>query len=308
MGGGRFDPMDYASYKSTHVDGKSQSQVFRNSTMSAAVDPKHFKSGMRESVDSTDNPESTPIAIFCDQTGSMGYLAEEIIRTGLGVIVTSLYDRKPVSDPHVLVGALGDAHNNENAPIQASQFEASAKPLLEQLQQLFLEKNGGGNGGESYSLAHLFASRQTTFDAWNKRKKKGFLFTLGDEPVHGTNISYIKNRAVTKEQAKLYLGLDLEADMSAEAIYAEASERWEIFHIDVKGKSQPTWEHLLGDHFIKLSNIDSLGEVIVSTIQVISGYDKDAVISSWSGDTSIAVAEAISGLPSAAVAGSVARL
>ena len=307
MGGGRFDPGDYAAYRSQHVDGKSQSQVFKQTTMHAAVDPKNFKSGMRESVDSADNPRSTPIAIFCDQTGSMGVLAEQIIRTSLGTIVTSLYDRKPVSDPHVLVGAIGDAHNREQAPIQASQFEASALPLLDQLQKLYLERNGGGNGGESYALAHLFASRMTSHDAWNKRREKGFLFTLGDEPIHGTIHSYVKS-GVTKDQAKLYMGLDLEADMTAEQIYAEAAERWEIFHIDVKGTEQTTWRHLLGEHFIKLPSLDLLGEVIVSTIQVLSGHDKDDVAKSWGGDKSLVVARAISGLPSKATAGAVARL
>jgi hypothetical protein len=39
-----------------------------------------------------------------------------------------------------------------------------------------------------------------------------------------------------------------------------------------------------------------LPEIIISTMQVVNGEDKDDVIKSWSGDTSLVVAKAVNGL------------
>jgi len=304
MGGGRFSSADYSSFRSSHTVGKSTAQVFTSRSMPEELDPLKFKDGRRESVDSADNPNSLPIAIFCDQTGSMGALADQIIRTSLGVIVESIYQRGFDFDPHVLVGGIGDAYNREQAPLQASQFEASALPILEQLKKIFLEANGGGNGGESYSLAHLFASHMTTFDAWNKRKRKGFLFTLGDEPIHGAN-HY--REGVTSDQAKQYLGLDFEGASAAE-IHRQAAERWEIFHIDVRDREQDTFRSFMGERFLKIPSIDILGETIVSAIQVTLGDDAQKVAASWGGSTAVTLAKTLSGLPSATAGGAVARL
>jgi hypothetical protein len=61
------------------------------------------------------------------------------------------------------------------------------------------------------------------------------------------------------------------------------------------------WTDLMGQRTILLSDIDKLSEVIVSTIQVVRGTDVDTVTKSWSGDTSLVVAKAVSGLGSLAV-------
>ena len=61
------------------------------------------------------------------------------------------------------------------------------------------------------------------------------------------------------------------------------------------------WTDLLGQRAILLSDISKLSEVIVSTIQVVRGTDADTVVKSWSGDTSLVVAKAVSGLGSLTV-------
>jgi hypothetical protein len=55
---------------------------------------------------------------------------------------------------------------------------------------------------------------------------------------------------------------------------------------------------------IGLKDHRKMSEVIISTIEVIEGRDKDAVAHSWSGDTSLVVREAIKGLTAAGAAGS----
>ena len=80
MGTTRWCPEDWAHYvdKSSH---KSRSEIFRHS-LDRDLNPLHIK--MRESCDSEANPQSTPIIVAVDQTGSMGFLAEVLISKGLG--------------------------------------------------------------------------------------------------------------------------------------------------------------------------------------------------------------------------------
>jgi hypothetical protein len=262
--------------------------------MDAGLDP--LKITVRESVDSEANPNSTPIIIAVDETGSMGQLAEIVIKKGLGVVMGEIYDRKPVSDPHVMCMGVGDAEYDE-APLQVTQFEASIV-LTEQVEKIYLEAGGGGNRGESYNLAWYFAAFKTKCDAITKRGRKGYLFTIGDEaPLPG----------LTKEQIKRFVGDDLQDGLSNEDLLAVLSPNWEVFHLIIKPvSSQPVkqaWTDLLGQRAISVSDHEKLAEVIVSTIQVTEGHDVGAVTSSWSGDTSIVVSNAISGLTKTSTAG-----
>lgn len=286
MGGTRFSADDWAAHAAS-AKTKSTSQLFRATTIDKALDPVNIK--VRESVDSPANPESTPIILFVDETGSMGELARIIIQKGLGIIMTEIYDRKPVTDPHILIGGIGDAFT-DNFPLQPSQFEAGVQPLLDQIPKIVIEGNGGGNGGESYLMAWYFAALKTKTDAWDKRQKKGYLFTIGDEEPH---------QVLTKEQIKRFFGDDVEADMSARDLHDLACQRWEVFHLKVRPESRyrrAPWVELMGERVIDVTDTDKLAEVIVSTMQIIEGQDAQQVQSSWDGSTNIVVREATKGL------------
>ena len=145
MGGGSWSSQSWSNYSQTNVSGKTQSQVFSSNQLDEGLDPKKFTNGIRESVDSADNPLSTPVAIFTDVTGSMGRTAEAVIRK-LDVVCQELLDRAPVTDVHLLTGAIGDAYTDRSA-FQATQFEADIR-IAEQTQKIYIEGNGGGNGGD----------------------------------------------------------------------------------------------------------------------------------------------------------------
>jgi hypothetical protein len=260
--------------------------------MDPDLDPSKFK--LRESRDSDDNPLSRAIMIFTDVTGSMGHLSQEVL-SAFDVVCTELYDRKPVADPHILTGAIGDAYC-DSGPLQATQFEADIR-IAEQTRKLWIEGGGGGNYGESYALPWLFGAEKTALDCFEKRGQKGFLFTVGDEPLLGAEKlkTNPRNRgcnfAVTKDQAKQFLDLDLQADLTAEEVYAMATRTWEIVHICVSGDSSPyrpgvmdSFGEILGDRLLFLQDTALLPELIVSSIQVIAGHDKDAVAGSWKDD------------------------
>ncbi|GLS22126.1 hypothetical protein GCM10007874_51430 [Labrys miyagiensis] len=107
MGHGRWNPHDWASYAARNTNGRSAAEIFSARGMQPAFDPTRI--AMRESRDRRENPISTAIILASDVTGSMGTIAEVMIRSGLDTTMREIYARKPVSDPHVMVMAVGDA-------------------------------------------------------------------------------------------------------------------------------------------------------------------------------------------------------
>jgi len=298
MGTARWNPDAWEHY-AAGASTKSASELFARN-MHKDLDPKYVK--FRESCDSDLNPLSTPIIVAVDNTGSMGMLAENLIRKGLGVLIEEIYLRKPVTDPHVMCMAVGDAWY-DRAPLQATQFEADMR-LVEQLSKFWIERGGGGNNYESYNLPWYFAATRTKCDAILKRKKKGYLFTVGDEPPPPTLLA---------KHARLILNDGLQVDLSSRDILTMAAKSWEIFHIIIEEgsycrmnlpKVKEEWQKLLGQRAISLSEHEDLAELIVSTMQVNEGEDIATVAGSWSGTTALVVRNSLQGLQTSGVASS----
>lgn len=292
MGGGTFDPHAYASTARSYAS-KPTAAVFKSSGMQPHLDPKGIV--VRESRDSPDNPNSSPLIVGVDVTGSMHVLADKMAREGLGTLFTEVLDRKPISDPHVMFMAIGDA-DWDRAPLQVSQFEADNR-VLDQLTDLWLEGNGGGNGWESYNLPWYFAANHTSIDSFEKRQKKGYLFTVGDEPMPPD---------LTPAQIKKVFGDEASGNLSNDALLQSVQKMYHVFHIVVEEGSHAlidlpgvlkSWRPL-GQHVLRLSDYTKMSEVIVSTMQIIEGADPVVVTKSWKGDTSLVVANAVGGLTS----------
>jgi hypothetical protein len=303
MGNARWDPNQFQTFTQTNTAGRSRAQVFTSSSLADEFNPAKFD--VRESRDSLANPLSTAIAMFSDVTGSMGFTAEEMIRTQLDTTMREIYQRMPVTDPHVLVGAVGDAFS-DRAPIQMSQYEAGVV-LAGQLQRIWIEGNGGGNGAESYLAAHYAAGMKTSIDCFEKRGKKGFLFTMGDEPNHST---------LTRSQIKEVFDIESDRDLTAAECLAVAQRSYEVFHVVFTnvghashnlGSVLRTWTPLLGERVLKLDDHTKLAELVVSTLQVLAGDSVNNVASSWSGNTAVTIGKAIQGLTKAGGAGGVVR-
>lgn len=302
MGSGRFDDDVWASH-STSTATKPADKIFSKS-MKPEMDPS--KITVRESCDSVDNPNSNAIIVALDVTGSMGSIPEYMVKEGLGVLFKEIFARKPVSDPHVMFMGIGDVHS-DRAPLQASQFEAS-NIITDQLSDLWLEGNGGGNQSESYHLPWYFAAYKTVTDCFIKRGKKGYLFTVGDEYTPP---------ALTEDQIKKVFGDTQARTMTTKELFDAASRAYHVFHIVVLQGSvasmhqtevMKNWRDLMGQNVIPLEDYTKLSEVIVSTIQVVEGEDKTAVASSWDGSTAVTVASAIGGIVAAQKTGDIVRL
>ncbi len=306
MGTSRWDADAWTSYASTTAT-KSRDAIFTAKYgMKDTLNPHGVK--VRESRDSTANPESNAIIVGIDVTGSMGMIAEALAREGLGVLFQEILDRKPVSDPHLMFMAIGDA-SCDSAPLQASQFEADDK-IITQLTDIYLEGRGGGNNWESYNLPWYFAANHTSIDCFEKRGKKGYLFTVGDEfPAHDLTLAQIDK----------VIGDKLQTDsLSNEELLTMVSRMYHVFHVIVEEGScarsngsavTNAWKKVLGQNVLNLSDYRRLSEVIVSAIQVVEGAKKDTVVKSWSKETSLVVSKALGSLTATtSKAGGVVRL
>jgi len=266
MGSGSFDPKAYAAYTRT-TTGKSTADLYTAGTLHADLNPRGV--AMRESRDSTDNPQSTPVIVALDVTGSMGMLADVIARSGLGVLFNELLEQKPISNPHLMFMAIGDA-NFDRAPLQVSQFEADNR-IVEQLTQIYLEHGGGGNSFESYNLPWYFAARHTVHDSYEKRAKRGYLFTVGDEEAP---------RALTVPQITTVIGDTLQRELTPAEMLGEAQRTYDVFHIMIaegsharshEAEVRNSWQALLGQRAIWLTDHTKLAETIIGAIEVAEG-------------------------------------
>lgn len=291
MGTSRWDDSDWVSHTSS-VKTKTREEIFSSSHMLEKFDPK--KITVRESRDSALNPNSNAIIVALDVTGSMGINAEQLARNGLGVMVEEIIKRKPVSDPHVMCMGIGDV-KYDSAPLQVTQFEADIT-IAEDLKNIYLEGGGGGNCFESYNLAWYFAALNTSIDCYEKRGKKGYLFTLGDEEAPEDLLASEIRKVFGNQETK---------DYTSEQLLNMASKMYHVYHIVVKQGSHArhyfddvmkSWKELLGQRVLVLEKNEDLAEVIVSTIEVNEGRAIKDVIDSWSPDKALSVKTAITQL------------
>lgn len=293
MGGGTFDRASYASFSAATAT-KTTADIYSRDSIHKDLNPLGVK--MRESRDSADSPEATPIIVALDITGSMGMIADVIARKGLGTLFEGILDRKPVTNPHLMFMGIGDVEAGDRAPLQVSQFEADNR-IVEQLTQLYLEHGGGGNDHESYHLPWYFAAMHTVHDAMEKRGKRGYLFTVGDEQVPNDLMpAHIEQVLGYKPQAKISCREALEA----------AERMYNVYHIVIKEGSHARrhltrvisgWRELLGQNVVVLDDHEALAETIVSIIEVAEGRDAADSAKAWGGKGGRAVLDAVKHLP-----------
>ncbi|MBP5453589.1 MAG: hypothetical protein J6Y09_03115, partial [Lachnospiraceae bacterium] len=120
MGFGSYRSSDWSKLKASAkiTDTSDVSQIFKSRSMEERFDPKFID--VRESMDSEEHPNSTPVIIGLDTTGSMGYLSEEIAKNGLNETMLKIYASKPIDDPQLMFAAIGDV--TDRAPLQVTQF------------------------------------------------------------------------------------------------------------------------------------------------------------------------------------------
>jgi hypothetical protein len=231
-------------------------------TVHARLNPLGVK--VRESCDSLEHPNSLAVGIILDVTGSMD-LVPGIVQGKLPKL-HGMIGKIGIPDTQILFGAVGDEFSDRGSA-QFGQFESDNR-MDEDLEHFWLEGNGGGNNGESYQNAIYFFARHTTIDCLIKRKKKGYLFIIGDEYTH---------KKVTKEAVKTLFGENMEVpSISAEDIIKECQQMYHIFYIMPQLTShgrdtsiQNDWKRLLGsENVLILQNAEDICELIATTMGI----------------------------------------
>lgn len=265
MGGGSYI-FDRAQARSTSYQSQSREQIFSNRT----IDPLMvIKDKIRESCDSEEHPTSYPIIIGLDVTGSMGRVPENLIKQAFPEIMKTIMDQG-VEHAQICFVGIGD-HYSDDAPIQVGQFETSDELTEKWLKAIYIEGGGGGNNGESYQLAWYFAAFHTKTDAFEKRKIKGTLITIGDEPCHSS---------ISGKVLKNLFG-EGEGEVLTSQLLKEVQKRWDVYHINVNDwtseqyASPRKWDDLLGDHLLLSETMESkeIGGIL-STV-IVGSYKKN---------------------------------
>lgn len=240
------------------------------------MDPKGV--AYRECRDSAEHPNTLAIITALDHTGSMDQIPMDLVggpgSPGKLSALMSTILTHGVQDPQVMFSAVGD-HISDRAPLQVGQFEIETSLLDNSLTSIYIERGGGGGGHESYSLVWYFASRHTSIDCFEKRGKKGFLFTIGDEMTHPI---------LEKERIQEIFGDGCQADLNSADLLAEAQRTYEVFHIQINHgygsnhRLEEHWKDLLGERFLILDGHDAVCELIATTIAAFNGADVADVV------------------------------
>lgn len=265
MGYTSYSTESYTGYKNLTAD-KTREEIFKETSIHQTMEPNGMTA--RECRDSDIHPNSIPIIIALDVTGSMGYIPEDLIKNNLGKLVGGIINAG-IPDPAICFIAVGD-HISDNAPLQVGQFESGDQELIMWLERTWLEGCGGGSMEESYHTVWYLASKYTATDAWEKRKQKGILITIGDEMTHNH---------FTDSAVKSMFGPSVQADkfMSAEDLLTMASERWNVYHIHANDGSYSvknsngqrvleSWKKLLGQKVIVVNNHVDIADTIVKIV------------------------------------------
>ena len=264
MGSGSFSSRSYAMYNTSlgrTVDkgtGRVSGQEYTASKMDSKLDPKNV---MRECCNTEEHPNTIPVILALDVTGSMGAACKETA-AALGVIMTDLYTK--FKDVQIMVMGIGDLAY-DHSPIQISQFESDVR-IAEWLDKIWMEHGGGGNGYESYTAAWYMGVRHCKLDCW-KQGRKGIIITMGDEPLN----PYLPYRELSQ-----VTGDSLERSVETPELYSQALNKFDIFHISIndpsssyawyKNSIDSSFKKVLGQRYL-ISTINELGKKICDCIQ-----------------------------------------
>jgi len=268
MGGGAWSRSTFYEYskvtgRTVSKDGTiagdySAQDMFKSRRLSDALNPYKV---VRECCDSDEHPETVPVILALDVTGSMGSAAVEVAKK-LNNVMTTLYEQ--TKDVEFLIMGIGDLAY-DRAPIQASQFESDIR-IAEQLDQVFFEGGGGGNSFESYTAAWYFGLNNTRLDC-HARGKKAIIITMGDEPL---------NPYLPRKPLEAALGTNLETDIETGGLYKQVIEKFEVFHLAVidpkscgahyEDQIMSTFGQYLDENHLKKVNLNNITPTIIDIV------------------------------------------
>ena len=235
------------------------------------------KVNFRECRDSEAHKLTVPIVLALDVTASMGDIPRQLIADGLPTLMSRVI-QEGCADAALLFLAIGD-HECDSYPVQVAQFESGDAELDMWLTRTYLERGGGGNAGESYPLAWEFAANRIESDAWDKRKEKGFLFTIGDEP-------FLKKFPSSAFKQIYGENARVQSTLTADEMYEAACKKFHVFHISVEERRglDSDWTRLLGENVIRTKDHTDIPRLISEKIIQFTDAPRNEVAPKKSGN------------------------
>lgn len=292
MGSSNYSKEDYnvrsslrsatATSKGIHINSATfaYDHDIKTGAIKAGVHPSlKPTNAVRESRDSATHPVTVPIGVILDTTGSMARVPITI-QEKLSHLMGAFLDDKASGKhylgdgyPAILIGAVDDYDamgGKGEGSLQVGQFESGLE-IDDNLTNLWLTQNGGGTYSESYQLALYFFARHTVHDHWEKRKRKGYLFIIGDEHAYPK---------VKKDEALNVIGDSLEAAIDLKDLIKEVKDRYHLFFVIPNMTSyygdaslEKYWVELIGQqNVLKLEDPTKICELIVGAVALCEEY------------------------------------
>lgn len=294
MGHGRYSTVSYLATTARSLeDGTAQdysrsmmrSQPRSSWKMHETLDPKRKNQAgdnegtiIRESLDFDEHPNTTPVVVVLDVTGSMASVPRQILAT-LPDLMDTLHEAK-VPDPQVLICAVGDEFS-DTIPFQIGQFESDNR-IDEQIDNIVPEGGGGGGNHESYATLAFFLANYTHLDSHVLRDKKGLCFFIGDERLYKT----VSARAIQDHFDDKFIGQEFETT----DIFKDLQEKFETFFLysahnhngdrvirNGSDRQAITWDEVLDqEHILILSDASTVCKHIAQVVATRAGELSEA--------------------------------
>jgi hypothetical protein len=221
MGSGNFD---VKAYEIQAKEAKtSQNSGFIAASMCDEFNPSSVSMRFSKKGPFNEFRDVITVLIGLDVTGSMDVIPKSLLQGKLGSLMVDLKKTfgRPNENLQISFAGIGDAKTDE-APLQVTHFESDNR-FAQQLQKIWLEGHGGGNGAESYNLLWLYAANKTQLNYVKQDKRKGILITIGDDNVHPS---------LTAGEIQMWFDPKYEGgDISNQDLLKAAREQYEVYHI-----------------------------------------------------------------------------
>lgn len=244
----------------------STQEVFKSSSLNEKLNPYN---AVRECCENEEHPNTIPIILGLDVTGSMNRACKACI-DGLNDTILKLYEN--YKDVEIAIAGIGD-FSWDRSPFQLSQFESDGR-IADNLFDLYIENGGGGNSWESYTALWYAGLHHTKLDCWG-RGKKGILISMGDE---------ICNPVLPKEAIQRVFGDTVQSDIETETLLEEVKEKYDVYHIAITNDSayshyergiKSSFGKLLGQNLI-IATSDELPKVISQIVEKTINFNNDS--------------------------------
>lgn len=234
MGSGNFD---VNAYKAQAQEAKAaENSGFTAKSMCDEFNPAKVNVRFSKKGPFNEFRDVITVLIGLDVTGSMDIIPKALLEGKLGSLMVDLKKifNRPNENLQISFAGIGDAKTDE-APLQVTHFESDNR-FAKQLQNLYLEGHGGGNGAESYNLLWWYAANKTHLNYVKQDGRKGILITIGDDNVHPE---------LTANEIQMWLDPQYEGgDISNQVLLSAVRQQFDVYHITITDGQAYHYDHI----------------------------------------------------------------